>query len=179
MTWELASSRLCLRAMCLGDAARIATFVGNWNVAKMLAVVPFPYEEEDACQWVTSVCSCDAEGGTRTFAIDDGSGLIGAISFRKLRHIPEIGYWLGSPYWGQGLMSEAAGLAVGWLFTETPHKVLEAAAFVENRASLRVQEKLGFRQTDFGMAMSLARGYKVPEIRTRLERKWFDDKRAA
>jgi RimJ/RimL family protein N-acetyltransferase len=56
---------------------------------------------------------------------------------------PEIAYSLDRPFWGRGLATEAAGAARDWLFANFPYP--RAASFIrpENRASIRVAERLG------------------------------------
>ena len=71
----------------------------------------------------------------------------------------EIGYWLGRPFWGDGLATEAARA-----FTEEARALgpLEACHFVDNPASGRVLEKVGFAYTgEVEEHFSLARGLKV------------------
>lgn len=64
----------------------------------------------------------------------------------------ELGYWLGMPYHGRGLMTEAAGAVVAFAFGRLAlHKVV-VRAMAGNAASLRVIEKLGF--TRVGVARS-------------------------
>ena len=56
---------------------------------------------------------------------------------------PEIAYSLDRPFWGRGFATEAAGAARDWLFANFPFP--RAASFIkpENRASIRVAERLG------------------------------------
>jgi [ribosomal protein S5]-alanine N-acetyltransferase len=55
----------------------------------------------------------------------------------------EIGYWLDHTYWGQGLATEAAQAVMAYGFEELGLPRIVAVAHPENRASLRVLEKLG------------------------------------
>lgn len=55
----------------------------------------------------------------------------------------EIGYWLAHAYWGQGLATEAAQAVLAYGFEELDLQRIVAVAHPENRASLRVLEKLG------------------------------------
>jgi ribosomal-protein-alanine N-acetyltransferase len=57
----------------------------------------------------------------------------------------ELGYWLATPHWNKGLMTEAALAATAWGFeTLKLHKVT-VGCVEDNVASRRVIEKLGFR----------------------------------
>ena len=56
-----------------------------------------------------------------------------------------MGYWIARPFWGKGLMTEAATLATRWAFdTLGLHKVT-IMCFEGNTGSRRVIEKVGFR----------------------------------
>lgn len=59
----------------------------------------------------------------------------------------EVGYWIGRPYWGQGICTEALRLVVEYCFRVKGFKVLWADYFPSNPASVRVQEKCGFLAT--------------------------------
>ena len=59
----------------------------------------------------------------------------------------EIGYWIGKPYWGQGLSTEAAKAIIKEARETLGIKALMAGAFADNPSSLRVLEKLGFKRT--------------------------------
>ena len=59
----------------------------------------------------------------------------------------EIGYWIGRPYWGQGICTEAMRVVVDYCFNVKGFSVLWGDYFPHNPASGRVMEKLGFRDT--------------------------------
>lgn len=56
----------------------------------------------------------------------------------------EIGYWIGHSFWGQGLVPEASQVLLDYGYSQLNLEKIWCRAFVENRKSLRVQEKLGF-----------------------------------
>ena len=57
----------------------------------------------------------------------------------------ELGYWIGVPYWGQGLVPEAAGELLRHAFEDLNLAVVWCRYYDGNMKSKRVQEKLGFR----------------------------------
>ncbi|MDR1882265.1 MAG: GNAT family N-acetyltransferase [Prevotella sp.] len=57
----------------------------------------------------------------------------------------EIGYWIGVPYWGQGLIPEAIGELLQHAFQDLPLNVVWCEYYDGNEQSRRVQEKTGFR----------------------------------
>ncbi len=56
----------------------------------------------------------------------------------------ELGYWIAKPFWGQGLVPEAARELMRYGFNELGMSVIWCAAFGGNTKSMRVQEKIGF-----------------------------------
>ncbi|MBQ8680632.1 MAG: GNAT family N-acetyltransferase [Synergistaceae bacterium] len=56
----------------------------------------------------------------------------------------EIGYWIGVPYWGQGLIPEAVREIIRYGFEELHLKKMWCGYFDGNEKSKRVQEKCGF-----------------------------------
>lgn len=56
----------------------------------------------------------------------------------------ELGYWIGRPFWGQGLIPEAAGEVLRYAFEEMSMRAVWCSCYEGNRNSARVQEKLGF-----------------------------------
>ena len=56
----------------------------------------------------------------------------------------EIGYWIGRPYWGRGLIPEAVRGLISYAFLEKGLETLWCGYFDGNEKSRRVQEKCGF-----------------------------------
>ena len=56
----------------------------------------------------------------------------------------EIGYWIGVPFWGQGLIPEAVREIIRYAFTDICLDILWCGYFEGNDKSRRVQEKCGF-----------------------------------
>ena len=56
----------------------------------------------------------------------------------------ELGYWLGRPFWGQGLMTEAAQVLLRYAFDVWEVPLVWSGYYEGNERSRRVQEKLGF-----------------------------------
>ena len=74
------------------------------------------------------------------------AGTVGIDRHQPLISSADIGYWLRTDVTGRGLMTEAAAAVVDWAFHELALHRLELRAGVENYASVRVAEKLGFRR---------------------------------
>lgn len=60
-------------------------------------------------------------------------------------HDAEVGYWLGTPYWGRGLIPEAVRALIRRAFRTLGLENLWCGCYEDNRNSLRVQQKCGFR----------------------------------
>lgn len=75
----------------------------------------------------------------------------------------ELGYWLGKPFWGRGLIPEAAGEMLRHAFEELGMNRVWCAHYDGNTKSRRVMEKLGFayHHTTEGLEVAL-----LGEIRT-------------
>ena len=61
----------------------------------------------------------------------------------------EIGYGIGSDWWGRGLATEAVRCFLGCLFREKGVRTVYASYFTGNDASRRVMEKCGMRYSRF------------------------------
>ena len=59
--------------------------------------------------------------------------------------ILELGYWLGKPFWGQGIMPEAAREIIRHGFEDIGMTKIWVGYYEGNTKSKRVQEKVGFR----------------------------------
>lgn len=83
----------------------------------------------------------------------------------------EVGYWLGRPYWGQGLCTEALRGMIGYCFNQKGFRTLWGDFFEDNPASGRVMEKCGFRDTGkYNVLSHLYRGGERPVKIMRLDR---------
>ena len=56
----------------------------------------------------------------------------------------ELGYWIGKPFWGQGLIPEAAQELLRYVFRQLHMRAVWCGYYEGNEKSRRVQEKLGF-----------------------------------
>jgi ribosomal-protein-alanine N-acetyltransferase len=78
----------------------------------------------------------------------NGDKLVGGITLSNVRRraaqFANLGYWMGKDYAGQGLMTEAVGLVIPYVFETLGLHRLHAAFLPGNMASRRVLEKNGF-----------------------------------
>jgi len=164
----LETERLVLRAPRLEDAKAVVTLASDRRVAENTARIPHPYRQADADEWITGVA---AGACKETFLITLDGAPIGACGLdMRDAPTPEIGYWLGAPYWGQGFATEAARAVIDYAFEQLGHDALQAGARVSNPASRRVLEKCGFQWTGVGLYRIRAMNSSVPCDRFRLDR---------
>ncbi|WP_084587729.1 GNAT family N-acetyltransferase [Devosia riboflavina] len=162
------TDRLILRAPRAQDAEPIAKYLNDFEVAGNLARVPFPYLLSDAKAWLRTRHS-DVEADDANFTIEiKGEGYVGHIGFHPGPDGPVIGYWLGKPFWGRGIMTEAAIASLDWFFDTTNAPVVYSGVFHFNHASLAIQQKLGFTQSGRSWLLCLARDAEVEHIDTEL-----------
>lgn len=120
--------------------------------------------------------------GKRTFAIEYGGKVIGSIGVERYdeQRFPELsgvscrslGFVIGRPYWGIGLMPEAVNAVLAFLFTEIGLDAVLCGHFLTNTRSARVQEKCGFRHYAFG-SIQTAIGTHEDEINIITREEWL------
>jgi RimJ/RimL family protein N-acetyltransferase len=167
----LETDRLVLRAPRPNDAGALARLINDRRIAVNTARIPYPYSVEDADQFIAAV---NRQGGEAAFLITLDGALIGGCGVAQSDSGPELGYWVGVPFWGQGFATEAARAVIDHAFGNLGHEVLEAGARVSNPASRRVLEKCGFQWTGVRLAKVRAINSAAPADRFRLDRRLWE-----
>ncbi len=164
----LETSRLILRAPRLEDAQAIAALANDRRIAENTAHIPNPYTLADAEHFISSA-EKDEEAA---FVVTSRRGeIFGMAGLAKLDgSAPELEYWLGCEFWGQGYATEAARAVIDYAFDELQRDALQAGARVTNPASRRVLEKCGFQWTGVGLYRIRALASSAPIDRFRLDR---------
>ena len=175
----LETERLILRAPRFEDAEAIATLVNDRRIAENTLRIPHPYALADAQAFLTAANTGDGEiaflictqGTTALGTTALGATVLGCCGIAKLDgRTPEIGYWLGVPFWGKGYATEAARAVIDHAFGELGYDTLLAGARVSNPASRRVLQKCGFQWTGVGLYRIRALASSAPCDRFRLDR---------
>ena len=151
------------------DAKTVATLANDRRIAENTARIPHPYKMSDAEGFIAGA---NKAGGEAVFLITlrDGA-IVGACGVvLQQDETPELGYWLGLPFWGQGYATEALHAVIDYAFTDLSHEALQAGARVTNPASRRVLEKCGFQWTGVGLYRISSIKSSAPIDRFRLER---------
>jgi RimJ/RimL family protein N-acetyltransferase len=174
----LETDRLILRTPSLDNAAAVAALANNRKIAEMTSLIPHPYGLEDATSWISSLSAETGHWSFGIFAKDSGE-LVGVCGYgKRYDHGPEIGYWLGEPFWGQGFATEAVRAVIDHLFSTTAIDEIDAGCRVTNVASRHVLEKCGFQWTGAALFRVKALGASVPADQFRLERRTWASLRA-
>lgn len=149
-TVPLETERLILRQFTLNDAQQA---IDNWmsreQVTRYMTWQPYQ-NTDDVKAYIQSVIAAYENPDTYYWAIEEKSvgQVIGSISVIWLNEevaSAEIGYCLGDAFWGKGIMPEALGEIIRFLFEEVGMNRIQATHDVRNPNSGRVMEKCGMR----------------------------------
>jgi RimJ/RimL family protein N-acetyltransferase len=143
---RIASHPVVLRALVPADAPRVAELCGDWEVARMTALIPHPYPPAAAESWIAGCREADAAGEPCTYAITRAADglLVGAIGLAApSKDGDSFGYWVGRPYWGNGYATAAARAVIALAFSRLDIDTLQAIHLARNPASGRVMAKCG------------------------------------
>lgn len=164
---DLHSRRLLLRRLRQSDANFIRTHAGDAQVALNLAVVPHPYPEGAAEDFIARCLAPDARemAWLIQYGPEGHEISVGVISLKRdeTDGTGSLGYWVAPWLWGFGFATEAVEAVVDHA-RKTGFPRLDAEIHEGNARSARVLEKAGFRQDGTGESHSLARGGMVPVI---------------
>lgn len=177
----LETDRLVLRSPELGDAKQIAAALNDFDISKNLAVVPYPYREDDAYAFIGRAAEGLAKGEMHVFVLRrKGAGdLIGCCGLHLENGLHTLGYWIAKPAWRQGFGGEAALRVAQFGFEDLGAEVLAAGWYHDNPFSGRILARLGFAAVRVEKQFSAARGHDVLCNRCLLTRVEFGRKKAA
>ncbi len=144
---ELQLKHCTIRSYLISDAASLAKYANNRKIWQNLRDgFPHPYLLDNATAFISKATSMNPE---TMFAICIGHEAAGGIGFTLHTDVErvsaEIGYWLGEPFWGNGIMTEALGAVTRYAIREHQLTRVYAVPYDTNKASFRVLEKAGFK----------------------------------
>ncbi|KZL27105.1 GNAT family N-acetyltransferase [Pseudovibrio sp. WM33] len=154
---ELQSERLILRDFRESDFDTHNASLNDFDVSKMLTVVPHPYTKDDGDWWFDH-CRTTSHSEEINWVIDNGEGLVGVIGIRNVSTTPHLGYWLAKSQWGKGYASEATNLVCDYVFNRLNAAAMNTGLFTINPKSLNVLQKNGFEVTGETKEKNRARG---------------------
>ena len=137
---------ITIRKWTTDDIHSLAKYANNINIWNNLRnYFPHPYTEEQAKAWIERVVD---EVPIVSLAIDLDGEAIGGIGLilnsDVYMYSAEIGYWIGEPFWGQGIATEAIRQMIDYTFYYFDIVRIYAEVFENNKASMRALEKNGF-----------------------------------
>ena len=161
----LETDRLILRPIVPADAPAVFLYCSNPNVTRFTLFET--HQTIDDSRWFVEeyVRSRYASREPDPFGIvlrgDPVPTVIGAVGAHwasQPNGTMELGYAIAEPYWGRGLVAEAAGAVVRYVFAEYAVERLQARVIVGNDPSERVLQKLGFTREGVLRSAELRRG---------------------
>jgi [ribosomal protein S5]-alanine N-acetyltransferase len=148
MSIILETGRLILREWTLDDAAALFEICRNAEVMRYIGTgKPYktPDEAEKFLDW--AVAYQKENGFCRWAATEKSSGkIIGSCGYAYPHDTPEVelGYLFARDVWGKGFATEAAGACLDYGFEKLAFREIIAITDLENVASQKVLEKIGF-----------------------------------
>lgn len=142
-----------LRELSTYDIPEITRLMTG-KIARFLWEVPYPYTRKDALDLVDSSKRSFKTLQAVNLAIEYNNDLearnkvIGFISLKNINlttKVSNIGYWIGEQYWGMGFGTEAVCIVVGYAFSVIGLNKICAFVYPDNKGSIRVLEKNGFK----------------------------------
>jgi ribosomal-protein-alanine N-acetyltransferase len=148
-TESIDSDNIKLRRYRRSDAPDLTRNINNEKIASAAWNIPYPYSISDAEKYLSTVI----DGYESTIpdridlAITISDCIIGSVNVKKDTNTGVIGYWLAESYWGKGIMTRAAAVAIEKAFEDLKVCKIIGRVFSDNKASQRVLLKLGFEYT--------------------------------
>ena len=136
-----------MRSFEARDADSIATHANNRKIwLNLRDRFPYPYSRRDAVAFLDFT---RRESPECSFAIAVDGEAVGAIGFVQQPDVErvsaEIGYWIGEPFWGRGIVSEALAATTRYAISMHGLTRVFALPFAHNLGSCRVLEKAGYQ----------------------------------
>ena len=147
-TQPLQTRRLILRRFTQDDApAMYANWASDPVVTEFMTWPPHAsvdVSRQVLDMWVGSYAKPDSyQWAIELKSLGEPIGSLGVVRLNENIDECELGWCIGSCWWGQGIMPEAASAVVRYLFEEVGANRIAARHAVENEKSGRVMQKIG------------------------------------
>ena len=146
--FRIETARLWLRWPRAKDVPAFARLAADADVAKMTACLQPPFGLVEAEDFVIGARRVNVAGEGTVLAIsprNDPSAFLGIVGVQaKGDATLALGYWLGRPFWGQGLMKEAMEAALDMAFVLSDAAQIETPAPPLESPAARVLTRVGF-----------------------------------
>ncbi len=173
----LATDRLVLQPLEIGDAEAIQRLFPQWEVVRYLVdQVPWPYPPDGARNYLEQVAiPAMRQGKEWHWSIrtrENPGNLIGIVSLMDDDSWNNRGFWLDPAHHGRGYMTEASEAATAYWFEVLGKPLLRAPKASVNAASRRISERGGMR-----LVATEERGYVSGRLPTEIweitREEWF------
>jgi|TARA_B100000953_G_scaffold5007_1_gene4465 8-oxo-dGTP diphosphatase len=142
----------------------IVSQIGDWEVAKWLSDVPYPYTEQKAEEWLNNINEDDL-----LFSIFINDSLIGGVGLSlEENNDYDLWFWIGRDYWDKGYATEAAMGLIQFAKKELKLKQIKACHIKGNTGSSNVLRKLGFEEIGECEEFFLSRGKVMSTVTLQL-----------
>jgi RimJ/RimL family protein N-acetyltransferase len=148
----LSGKLINLREITTDDTTTIVNLI-DYEIAKYLYEVPYPYKIDDALNFIKSSHNDFKLRKAIIFGIEYKNILesklllVGTIGIKDIDYVNKkanIGYWIGKQYQGKGIATECIKIVVNYAFDVLKLEESSASVFPDNNPSIRVLEKNGF-----------------------------------
>ena len=171
--WELHTNRILLRPWREDDVEALYKYASDPDIGTRAGWPPHK-SIEDSAEVLRNVLMNDT---TWAIILRETGEPIGSIGYMtnytstlpSRPNEPLVGYWVGKPYWNQGICTEALELMIKHIRAVEDCKSLISSHFVDNPASGRVMQKCGFVPTGETCVDSDLSGMEKPMAVLRLE----------
>lgn len=139
---------IILRSLKMEDAKQLAALANNKNIwDNVRDYMPYPYTEKNGEDFISRV---HEEEQALTFGINYKEKLAGVVGLTAqediYRKTAELGYWIGEPFWGKGIATQAIKMITNYGFSQMGYVRIFAAVFEYNVGSMKVLEKNGYQK---------------------------------
>ena len=149
-TITLQTERLTLRPWKESDAEALYRYACNPNIGPIAGWPPHT-SVENSREIIKTVLSAPGSYAVVLKETNETVGSVGIMTARsEIRSAKmtdsecEIGYWIGEPYWGRGLIPEAVSELIRYAFEDLQMTTIWCGYYDGNEKSKRAQEKCGF-----------------------------------
>jgi RimJ/RimL family protein N-acetyltransferase len=162
--FRIETARLWLRWPRAVDAPAFARLASDQDVSRLMTCLPQPFGADEAGDFVLGARRANADGRGIVLAVaprNDPLAFVGMVGVQSRAEVASgeadlvLGYWLGKPYWGQGLMQEAIEAMLDMVFMLPAARTIEAPVREGHVASRKVLARCGFPKPPVGASHSV------------------------
>ena len=152
---ELIGERVVVRDFTMDDVDAVYAYLSDVEAFRHVSWDPPTLDETRSSlrQAIDAARAAPRSDYELAVTLRETGEVVGQVTLKQDRYIPrirqrtsELGYMLRRDHWGRGLTAEAAGLVLDFAFSEVGLHRVFAVVDENHRTSIRVLEKLGFRQ---------------------------------